>query len=250
MTPDFVKAIDPIVEMMIDVKEQIEKNNFPAPALIRSKFIQRIDASEKLLDKRPEEWSLASYALVGWIDEMLASQLPWDGASYWNQNKLQVKYFRNNLARERFFIRAKEAENLPKKDALEVYFMCVILGFKGVYDGAPGLESPRDVDIPDEMADWIRRTRDWIKLSPIKVNERRQVGIEHDSGPMNGKYHLLGMFMTFILTCVIAGVVVAIWVNMKKEPNDESNSSRRIPRHSPSVSIAQGFHEIADIATS
>ena len=228
MTPDFVKAIDPIVELMIDVKEQIEKNNFPAPELIRNRFIQRIDASEKMVDKRPQEWELASYALVAWIDEMLASQLPWNGASYWNQNKLQVKYFRNMLARERFFLKAKEAENLPKKDALEVYFMCVILGFKGVYDGAPGLESPRDVGIPDEMADWIRRTRDWIKLSPMKVNEPRQVGIEHDAGPMNGKYQLLGMFMTFVVTSLLAGLVVFIWAHKKPSAEEGTELSRAI----------------------
>lgn len=228
MTPDFVKAIDPIVELMIDVKEQIEKNNFPAPELIRSKFIQRIDASEKLVDKRPQDWELASYALVAWIDEMLASQLPWNGASYWNQNKLQVKYFRNQLARERFFLRAKDAENLPKKDALEVFFMCVILGFKGVYDGAPGLESPHDVGIPDDMADWIRRTRDWIKLSPMKVNERRQVGAEHDAGPMNGKYQLLSMFMTFIVFSMVAGLVVFVWAHKKRTTDEDANASRII----------------------
>ena len=122
MTPEFANAVDPIIEMMIDVKEQIEKNSAPQAEHIRSGFIYCIKGSTESLRHRHAEWDLAQYALVAWIDEQLATSLAWPGASFWSKNKLQMKYYRCQMSREGFFERAAKAEKLEKKDALEVFF--------------------------------------------------------------------------------------------------------------------------------
>ena len=215
MTPDFVKAVDPVFEMMIDLKEQIEQKSAPTPEAIRGAFIRRFSESEKLLHQRPEVWDLARYALVAWIDEQLASSLAWSGSEEWNKNKLQFDFSSNmsarNVARERFFERAKDAEEKQRKDALEVYFMCVVLGFQGVYKAVDGLATPHDIGVPDAVEDWLRKTREWIKLNPAKVNEKRPATVEHDANPHDGKYHLLGMVMAFIVTSIVASLAVYFW---------------------------------------
>ena len=227
MTPDFAKAVDPIFKMMIDLKEQVEKNSAPAPDAMNDAFIRRIDESQKMLHTRPDDWDLARYALVAWIDEQLASSLSWPGSGFWNQNKLQVKYYRKMLAREAFFEKAIEAEKLPKKDALEVYFLCVVLGFQGVYDGAPGLKTPEDLGQPDKIDDWLRKARNWIKLNPAKVSEKRSAGLAHYADPLNGKYQLLGMVMACIFTGIVASLVM--YVSFLGHQANHATGSYRMP---------------------
>ena len=105
---------------------------------------------------------------------------------------------------------------LDKLQARPVFFLCVVLGFKGAYDAAPGLELPLDIGIPETMEEWLRKTRNWIKLSPVKVSERRPVGVEHDASPLIGKYQLLGMVMACVVTTSLASLVVFIFLNLRE----------------------------------
>lgn len=216
MTPEFVKAVDPIVEMMVDVKEQIEKNAAPQPDYIRSGLIHCIQLSRESLRDRPSEWDLAQYALVAWIDEQLATSLAWPGASFWSKNKLQLKYYRCQLSREGFFERAAEAEKIEKKDALEVFFLCVVLGFKGVYDGTADRRRPQDLGLPDTLAEWQRRMRDCVKLTPAKVVEKRGANNRHGTTPLYGKYQFLGTLMTFVIMTIYAVLLAYAWIKMPK----------------------------------
>ena len=222
MTPDFVKAVDPIIEMMVNLKEKIDRNNAPPATHARDAFIRQFEASAKFLHHRQEEWDVARYALVAWIDEQLASVLSWTGSSYWNQNKLQVNYYGHQLARERFYVWATKAEQMPKKDALEVYFLCVVLGFEGAYDNAPGLQTPTDLGLPETKPDWIRKVRNWIKLTPVKLSERRTVGVEHDAEPLTGRVQVLSMVVTTIVTAAIVGMAVYIHYCIRKDNGEDS----------------------------
>jgi type VI secretion system protein ImpK len=86
------------------------------------------------------------YALVCWLDELFILESPW--SSKWNENKLEARLFGTNDRAFRFWEQAELAATRPTPDALEVFFLTVLLGFSG-----------DRVDDPILLSSWIAATR-------------------------------------------------------------------------------------------
>lgn len=69
------------------------------------------------------------YALVCWLDELFILDSPWE--QEWNEQKLEVALYGTNDRAWKFWEQARLAESLSTNDALEVFFLCVMLGFRG-----------------------------------------------------------------------------------------------------------------------
>ena len=75
----------------------------------------------------------AKYAIVAFIDEQLF-RAPWAGRQEWMLEPLQLVYFNENTAGEGFFDRLDALERDPARlHVLEVYYLCLTLGFQGKY---------------------------------------------------------------------------------------------------------------------
>jgi type VI secretion system protein ImpK len=76
----------------------------------------------------------ALYAIVALIDETVLSV---GGAcrDYWFGRPLQLDLFGDNIAGEEFYNRLQKlmAQAEKKKDVLEIYYLCLSLGFEGKY---------------------------------------------------------------------------------------------------------------------
>jgi len=74
------------------------------------------------------------YAIVALIDETVLSV---GGAcrDYWFGRPLQLDFFGDNIAGEEFYNRLQKLQTMAekKKDVLEVYYLCLSLGFEGKY---------------------------------------------------------------------------------------------------------------------
>jgi type VI secretion system protein ImpK len=75
------------------------------------------------------------YALVCWLDEIFILDSPWKGD--WNENSLEVALYGSRDRAFKFWEQAKLAAARPEADALEVFFLCVMLGFRGELRGKP-----------------------------------------------------------------------------------------------------------------
>jgi len=69
------------------------------------------------------------YALACWLDEIFIRDSSW--RTIWNENKLETTLFRTTLRAEKFWDQAQRARSRTTRDALEVYYLCVMLGFRG-----------------------------------------------------------------------------------------------------------------------
>jgi type VI secretion system protein ImpK len=69
------------------------------------------------------------YALVCWLDELFVLDSAW--STEWNERKLEVALYGTNDRAWKFWEQARRAETQPGGDALEVFFLCVMLGFRG-----------------------------------------------------------------------------------------------------------------------
>jgi len=76
----------------------------------------------------------AKYALVAALDECVLGSA-WSGRGVWKSNPLQLQMFGEHLAGEGFFKRLKklQQEGADSVDVLEVYYVCLQMGFEGVY---------------------------------------------------------------------------------------------------------------------
>ncbi len=76
----------------------------------------------------------AKYAISAYIDEVVLSS-DWPGRLDWMSRPLQLEFFGEHLAGEGFFEHLAQLRQGGEKnlDLLELYYVCLQLGFEGVY---------------------------------------------------------------------------------------------------------------------
>lgn len=76
----------------------------------------------------------AKYAFVALLDEVILNS-DWPGKNHWMTNPLQLELFGEHLAGEGFFNHLSELRQSGSQyvDVLEVYYVCMQLGFFGKY---------------------------------------------------------------------------------------------------------------------
>lgn len=87
------------------------------------------EASEDFSRRDADRFLGIRYALVCWLDEFFILYSPWESA--WNERKLEGELYGTNDRAWRFWEQAQLAATRPRADALEVFYLCVALGFRG-----------------------------------------------------------------------------------------------------------------------
>lgn len=199
MTPQFAKAVDPVFERVLQVLEQIGRNENPPPEEVRVRLKNLLDQAAGVAGQT-EDWELARYALVYWIDEVLI-EAPWDGQRYWVQNPLEVELWGTQLANEQFYHKARDAGALPKRDALEVFYVCVVLNFRGLY------RDPRQAEamgFPPTLEAWAKQTALAIRKGP-----RPPMDAAGQPGPGAAPLEGQSLLLTACLTATFVGALLA-----------------------------------------
>jgi type VI secretion system protein ImpK len=103
---------------------------------------------------------LAMFALATFIDETLLTSTH-AVRSAWADQPLQLTYFNENSAGEEFYVRleaARRGEGAQDVDVLEVFYLCLSLGFRGRHAGSPRAEKQRR-SLMEQIAADIRSRR-------------------------------------------------------------------------------------------
>jgi len=215
MRPKFAIAVDRVFAQVLDLLQRIDKGETVSPETERTRIQALINQSENELG-RGDEWDLAKYALVSWIDEMLVVGTTWEGSVWWNDfGRLEFEHFRTNERAEKFFVNAKKAASsaMKRRDALEVYYIAVVLGFGGIYlHGKPGEAEvwARRNDLPPSIEQWLRQTSKSIVLGADRPPlDMTPANPGYDAAPREGE----AIFVTSLLIGVaLAALSLAIGV--------------------------------------
>lgn len=130
---DLVTFAGPIFDLVLRLKAGIvaPSNELrPKVASLLDDFVRRAERykfNHKIV-------SVAKFALASFIDEtMLTNNFPL--RSEWERNPLQLEYFGEQLAGNKFFEKLESMLQQPEvtQDAIEIYYLCMLLGFKGRY---------------------------------------------------------------------------------------------------------------------
>ena len=209
MTPKFSDAIDPVLLHVLDLLERISANESVDPQDERARIRGLIDRAEASLGQN-KDWQLARYALVTWIDEMLI-EAPWGGRDWWQEHALEVEMFKTREAFTEFYHKASEASSLAEKNALEVFYVCVVLGFRGIYRDSSAMALTEQLGLPASLEAWAKQTALAIRLGqgrpPITEAARPATG----APPLEGKFMFVGSSLVGVALAAIAIVLACIF---------------------------------------
>ncbi|MEQ1762200.1 MAG: type IVB secretion system protein IcmH/DotU [Pyrinomonadaceae bacterium] len=130
---DLITFAGPIFDLVLRVKAGIVT---PSPDLR-----PKVEAMFDDFDRRAERYrfnhkivSVSKFGLAAFVDEaVLTANFPLKHE--WEKNPLQLKFFGEQLAGNKFFDKLESM--LPQievtQDAVEIYYYCMLLGFKGRY---------------------------------------------------------------------------------------------------------------------
>jgi type VI secretion system protein ImpK len=118
--------------------------DFGEPAALRRRTKELLDHTEEALRAaRVAEADVRDiiFALVSFLDESV-SLSPWSQKGTWLSRPMQLERFDRYDAGEEFFVTldALRHERAVRTNVLEIYFLCLTLGFKGKYQLLPDEE--------------------------------------------------------------------------------------------------------------
>jgi len=132
-------------ECFILILQLRSTNDYGSATILKSRVIEMFDKFEnnaRRIGIDNEKVRLAKFALVAFLDETIISS-EWAEKNEWLAEPLQIKLFDTFNAGEEFFtnmssLRQRTSAN---KDILEIFYLCLSLGFKGKYQ----LQSPENL---------------------------------------------------------------------------------------------------------
>lgn len=205
MSPDFAAVVDPIFLHVIGELDKIKEGTIGAPDAVRDRIDNRFRDGDAAFGEK-EDWQLAKYALTCWIDEAFKAA-PWGGSQWWVNNPLEFHYFRTADAAVQFYVRAKEAAQRTSRDALEVFYVCVALGFRGLYQLEQRAFLSKQLTLPVEIEEWASRARSAIKLGQGRGRFQDMNSPILGAPPLTGKFQLVAAILTAVVLTMFTAVL-------------------------------------------
>ena len=99
-----------------------------------NRYLAEFERNAKKLDANPEQIHLAKFAFCATTDEIILKS-SFNAREEWARRPLQLTLFGEQLAGESFFTKLEElrAKGAANVQVLEVYHMCLLMGFQGKY---------------------------------------------------------------------------------------------------------------------
>lgn len=160
-------------------------------------------AASATVANRNSDFLGVRYALVCWLDELF-TRGDSDWAADWNEQKLEVELYGSNDRSWRFWQQAQLAQSRATDDALEVFYLCVMLGFRG---------DLREHD--EQLRRWAGSARQRLgQINEIGWPYASQLNVPVPAQPLRGRRRLRGMVMAVCLTlvAVVPGIAfLLVW---------------------------------------
>jgi len=125
---------------------QLKRSKDPGDAeAMRQKVDEQFRALEtkaRQADVPQEDVQQAKYAICAFVDEMILTS-SWGLKESWADKPLQLAYFNDFAAGEEFYNKIDTLRGAKKNAVLEVYYLCLALGFRGKYVDLQGMEKKK-----------------------------------------------------------------------------------------------------------
>ena len=129
----------------------------------------------------------------------------WDGREWWSNNVLEIELFNTRECNEKFFLKAQQASTVSGRDALEVFYVCVILGFRGLYHNmeADSALAP-SLNLPFSLVEWAKQTALAVRLGQGREALSRPTMEIHGAPPLRSRASVVWPWVAAVLTAAAA----------------------------------------------
>jgi type VI secretion system protein ImpK len=143
---------------------------------------------------RGDQFEGIRYALACWLDEIFIFDSPWQ--EQWNENSLEWDLYKIHDRAWKFWEQARLASARPSTDALEVFFLCAMLGFRGDKS-------------PEELKDWCEATKGQLETSqgnewtpPVEGQPRTYVPLLTGAERLQNMLNVAGIAVLVLFTAL------------------------------------------------
>ncbi len=160
-------------------------------------LLNDIEEKSKKINISQEDIYAVKYAFCAAIDEVILTYAP--NISYeWQRNPLQLIFFGDHLGGEKFFILLEDIRRVgaSRVQALEVFYIFLLLGFKGKYF----------IDPNNELTHLINRIEEEIKYhkdKKIHSLSPHAISTDNISNSVGRNFSLFTMIATFMVLSFI-----------------------------------------------
>ena len=197
MTPEYETAIDSLLSRLIEI---IDSASQKSEDELDVEFKQAFDSTSRIMEAH-NEWKYCKYAMVCWVDSEIIAHYP-----TWKDNPLEAHYFGKAVAFTEFFKQAQRCYERRYFNAYEVFFICFMFGFRGVYQ--PNYRTEIPSSLPNSDAEWQEQvSRRLAKISRSNDSNWSTTKIvDNHNLPLNG----FGSFVNqlIILICLVLAITV------------------------------------------
>jgi type VI secretion system protein ImpK len=214
MTDEFADVVMPIFQKVLQLLDRLFLGESRTPDEVMAQTRSWIEEGARKTLGRPDlarSFELARFGLVTWIDEILVDS-PWGASARWSVgvHLLEWSIYGTRSGAKTFYDEAKVAEDDENFDALEVYLLCVTLGFKGMkaYDEAG-------------LSEWVERV--YGRISEASSVASRPFSEEDGSagrfGPLRGPSLLITVSILVAITALVtlAAYLLAVHLDYNSE---------------------------------
>jgi len=209
MKPRFATVVDPIFLKVLSLMESVEGDDVISPESERQSLERLFGESEAQTSEGPS-WQLAKYALASWIDDLLISA-EWSGRDWWESNSMEFALFNSRDRATQFFIRSKEAAELPQRDALEVFYLCAVLGFRGLYQLSEAQIIAGQLDLPMSLEAWTKNTAGALHLRQGRPPIRETPRVPTGAPPLESRFRVVGAAVVTVILSMLTATL--LWLN-------------------------------------
>ena len=146
----------------------------------------------------------ARYAIACWLDEIFISDAECAWSKLWREKSLEAEIYGGGQERAwRFWSQADLADKRPGTEAVEVYFWCVMLGFRG----SPSLVDPKE---------WVERARRRVVASRNKeIRLPADMGLRTNVPPLRNRGRARTATRLFVLAAAAALLALTLLVTQQ-----------------------------------
>ncbi|MCI0641320.1 MAG: DotU family type IV/VI secretion system protein [Gemmataceae bacterium] len=222
MREEIANLVYPVLTHGIRLKEKLSDEDHPEFATAQKELLgllQVAGQAQRMADfvgDRGSEESVRSlslkgdkflgirYALVCWLDEIFILDSPWK--DLWNEQSLEVKLYSQRERAWKFWEQADWASARPSTDALEVFYLCVMLGFRG--------DKARK---PEELAAWCERVKTQVEQAqdsefqlPVEGQPRTYVPVLKGARRLQNMQVVAGVTLLLLIPALMFILVLII----------------------------------------
>jgi type VI secretion system protein ImpK len=212
MNKPFGRIVYKIIGRALDVKARLDNGEPVDIEAVRTELIGLV-RSEGEGRRQPDYtgdgiFLGARFALACWVDELFIIHCPAAWADKWQERILEDEIFHTNVAATKFWEQADivlrhpgapRTSIAPGPDAVETFFLCIVLGFRGTY-----------ADNPAKVREYVEEMRPQL-TRPAAWQGPRDLGVKTNCAPLVGRESLRRVVGTYGgLTLVVALVLLVL----------------------------------------